>query len=99
MNSQQFNLFNNTNTYDISNALSDLNGTIVNQQVSVSSGTYYLVFFDYSQSDANVTFSYQAYPVTPFVIGPLYPPEPTGLASFGINNESGNAIPYDIKTS
>jgi thermopsin len=99
MNSQQFNLFNNTNTDDISNALSDRNGTIVNQQVSVSSGTYYLVFFDYSQSDANVTFSYQAYPVTPFVIGPLYPPEPTGLASFGISNESGNAIPYDIKTS
>ena len=102
MNSEQFNLFNSSspdNTDDISNALSDRNGTIDNEQVSVSSGAYYLVFFDYSQSDANVTFSYQAYPVTPFVAGPLFPPEPTGLASFGINNDSGNAIPYEIKTS
>jgi len=100
MNLQQFNTFNNSNTADVSNAIVDRNGTTDNEDVHVSAGTYYLVFFDYAQSGtANVTFSYQAYPVTPFVYGPLIPPIPTGIASFGINNGSGNAIPYEIKTS
>ena len=100
MNSQQFNLFNNSNFPDISSALSDRNGTIDNQQVQAPSGSYYLVFLDYQQTGtANITFSYQAYPVTPFVAGSLFPPEPTGLASFGINNASGNAMPYEVKTS
>jgi len=100
MNLQQFNIFNSSNTADISNAIVDRNGTTDNEDVHVLSGIYYLVFFDYAQSGtANVTFSYQAYPITPFVYGPLVPPVPTGIASFGINNDSGNAVPYDIKAS
>jgi thermopsin len=100
MNSQQFNVFNNTQTDDISNALSNRNGTVDNEDIQVSSGAYYLVFYDAAQSGtANVTFSYEAYPVTPYVAGPMFPPEPTGLASFGINNDSGNAVPYVIKTN
>jgi thermopsin len=100
MDSAQYNIFNNSATDDISNALTEQNGTTDNQDIHVSSGAYFLVFFDYDDSGtANVTFTYQAYPVTPFVDGALFPPEPTGLASFGIYNDSGNAVPYEIKTN
>jgi thermopsin len=100
MNSDQFSQFNSTQSDDISNAISDYNGTSVYRDLSVPQGAYYLVFLDYSSSEsANVTFTYEAYPNTPYNYGPAVPPLPTGLASFGIYNESGNAIPYEVETT
>ena len=100
MNSNQFNVFNNSNTADISNSIAYHNGTSAEADQRVSLGVYYLVFYNPSDSGtANVTFSDITYPFTPFIAGPLTPPEPTGIASFGLYNVSGNAIPYAIKTS
>jgi thermopsin len=100
MNSNQFNIFNNSNTADISNAINAQNGTSAQEDLQVSFGDYYLVFYDYQNSGtANVTFSTITYPFTPYVAGPITPPEPTGLASFGLYNASGSAIPYTIQTS
>ena len=99
MNAQQFTLFNNSYNPDITNSLSHSTGTSVDQNVSVSSGAYYLVFFNPADSGtANVSFSYSALPHTPFEDGPRLPPQPTGLSSFGILNDSGNVLPYQIKT-
>ncbi|MDA4112176.1 MAG: thermopsin, partial [Thaumarchaeota archaeon] len=100
MNSDQFSVFNNSQFGDISNSLSHQIGTSDNESIRVGSGTFFLVFYDSSQSGtANVSFSYRTFPLTPYESGPLLPPQPTGLASFGIYNESGNAVPYGIKTN
>jgi len=100
MNNNQFNIFNNSNTADISNALNLQNGTSAAGDLQASLGDYYLVFYNYQNSGtANVTFSTITYPFTPYVAGPITPPEPTGLASFGLYNASGSAIPYTIETS
>jgi thermopsin len=100
MNSQQFTLFNNSESNAISNSLADHNGTSDMQNIRVPAGAYFIVFLDPSQfGTANVAFAFRVYPSTPFEEGPLLPPQPTGLASFGIYNESGNAIPYEIKTN
>ncbi len=100
MNTNQFNIFNTSNTDDISNSINLQNGTSAEGDFQVSLGAYYLVFFDGQASGtANVTFSTITYPFTPYVAGPITPPEPTGLASFGLYNASGNAVPYVIQTS
>ena len=100
MNTDQFNVFNNSNTADISNAIQAQNGTSAQEDLRVSLGAYYLVFYDYQNSGtANVTFTTMTWPFTPYISGPITPPEPTGLASFGLSNVSGNAVPYAIQTS
>ncbi len=100
MNTDQFNVFNNSNTADISNAIQAQNGTSAQGDLRVSLGAYYLVFYDYQNSGtANVTFTTMTWPFTPYISGPITPPEPTGLASFGLYNVSGNAVPYAIQTS
>lgn len=100
MDVQQFSQFNNSISPDITNSLSHSTGTSVEQNLSVSPGAYYLVFFNQADSGtANVSFSYAALPHTPFEDGPRLPPQPTGLASFGILNVSGKITPYQIKTS
>ncbi len=99
MNAQQFSQFNNSNNPDITNSLSYSKGTSVDQNVSVPTGAYYLVFFNEANfGTANINFSYAALPHTPFEDGPRLPPQPTGLASFGILNVSGKVVPYQIKT-
>jgi len=100
MNSDQFNIFNSSNTADISNAIQVQNSTSAQGDLQVSLGAYYLVFYDYQDSGtANVTFTTMTYPFTPYISGPITPPEPTGLASFGLYNVSGNALSYAIQTS
>jgi thermopsin len=101
MNSDQFTEFNSSSsTGDITNSITHQSGTSTREDQRVTAGQYFLVFYDSSDtSGANVTFSYQAYPNTPYNDGPVLPPEPTGIASFGIYNESGNAVPYEINTT
>jgi thermopsin len=100
MNFNQFNIFNNSNTPVITNAINVQNGTSAQGDLHVSLGAYYLVFLNYQRSgSANVTFTTMTYPFTPFIAGPIAPPQPTGIASFGLYNISGNAVPYAIQTS
>jgi len=99
MNSNQFNIFNNSQSDDMSNSINNQKGTSAQGDFRVSFGPYFLVFYNYQQSGtANVSFTYLTYPFTPFVAGPIVPPAPTGLASFGLYNISGNAVPYAIET-
>lgn len=99
MNANQFNLFNTSLTDDISNAVTYHNGTSAQADLQVSLGTYYLVFYNNPNAPtANVSFTFIAYPYTPYVAGPIIPPDSSGLASFGLYNVSGSAVPYAIKT-
>ena len=97
MDSSQFNAF-NSSTASISNAMHDQNGTQSSYNITTGAGTYYLVIYAYS-SDANVTYNYEISPNSPYANGPLTPPMPTGIASFGLYNVSGNIVPYEIKSS
>lgn len=99
MDSSQFNEFNNSQTDDISNSITYQNGTTAQADLQVSIGDYYLVFYNLQTQTANISFSYLTYPFTPYFYGPVTPPQPTGLASFGLYNVSGNAVPYSIETS
>lgn len=99
MNSGQFNTYNNSQTDDISNSITYTNGTTAEGDLQVSFGPYFLVLFNGGSLVANVSFTYITYPFTPYVAGPLEPPEPMGLASFGLYNVSNSAVPYSIETS
>jgi thermopsin len=94
MTSSQFSSFNNSQS-DISDSLYFQNGTASQGTERVPKGDYFLVFYAY-QADANVTYNYDLYPNSPYGAGPIVAPEPTGVATFGLNNESGNVTPYDV---
>lgn len=95
MSSSQFSSFNSTQG-GISDSIFVQNGTSAHATERVSKGDYVLVFFAYV-GDANVTYGYDLYPNSPYGAGPLLPPEPSGIASFGLFNDSGNVTPYDVK--
>ena len=97
MTNSQFSSFNNSNA-EISGSLFLQNGTTAQHSMSVPEGVYYLVFFAYGNT-ANVSYNYQTYPISPFLVVPLTPPEPTGVASFGLYNNSGSVTPYTVKSS
>jgi len=84
MTTTQYNNFNN-GASDISASLFLQNSSAVTHSLKVSEGLYYLVFYTYGYS-ANVTYNLQTFPISPYFSYPLTPPEPTGIASFGLNN-------------
>jgi hypothetical protein len=97
MNSAQFTSFNDYET-DLSDSLYLVNASSAQDTLKEPTGTYYLVFYAYG-STANVYFNLESNPVDPYYYIPLLPPEPTGIASFGLYNASGNAVPYQVETS
>jgi Thermopsin len=94
MSSQQFSSFNSTGS-DIANSIFIQNGTSSQKTVHVPSGDYFLVFNAYD-GNANVTYNFDLYPNSPYSGGPLPAPEPSGIATFGLDNESGNVTPYSV---
>lgn len=98
MNSSQLGSFRYGQNDPISNSIIYTNGTVFNQEVNVSPGRYYLVFYAYAFG-AIVNYGYLVYPNTPFSYGALQPLQPTGIASFGINNDSGYATTYEIMSN
>ncbi|MGP8124329.1 MAG: thermopsin family protease [Nitrososphaerales archaeon] len=96
MNSTQFSSFNDS-VGQVSDSVFYQNGTNSQHTFHVGDGLYYLVFYAYSGA-ANVTYSYDILPVSPLQYGPLVSPQPTGIASFGLYNESGNLVPYSVQT-
>jgi thermopsin len=97
MTNSQFSSFNNSDG-EISASLFLQNGTTAQHSMSIPEGVYYLVFFAYGNT-ANVSYNYQTYPISPFLVVPLTPPEPTGVASFGLYNNSGDVTSYTIESS
>src|SRR5208283_1478661 len=97
MNSPEFTAFNETQS-GIVNSLFLQNGTSAQDTQQLAKGDYYLVFLGYSDN-ANVTFNWSLYPNSPLQTGPLTPPEPTGIASFGLSTSSGVVTPYNIESN
>lgn len=98
MSSSQFSSFNSSSTTEISDSLYLQNGTSVQHSLQVSMGDFYLVFF-VPQGSANVSYNYVVDPNSPYQYGPLPSPEPTGIASFGLFNDSGMVTPYSVESS
>lgn len=98
MNSAEFTSFNETES-GIVNSLYIQNGTSAQDTLeALKAGDYYLVFLAYS-ANANISFNWVLYPNSPFQTGPLPVPEPTGIGTFGLNNNSGVITPYTIETN
>jgi thermopsin len=97
MTNSQFSSFNNSGSA-ISDSLFLQNSTTAQHSMRITEGVYYLVFFAYGSS-ANVSYNYQTYPINPFLSGYLNSPQPTGIASFGLYNDSGSVTPYTAEGS
>ena len=97
MSSSQFQAFNDSLT-DLAQSLYLRNATTAQANIRVSTGTFYLVFYAYSRH-ANVSYNFESYPTDPYPFLPFQPPEPTGIASFGLYNQSGNSVPYSVETN
>lgn len=93
----QFQDFNSSNG-DVSNSIASYNGTYSSQTLRVAPGSYQVLVYAYG-SEANLTVSLTVYPNNPFVGGFLSPPEPTGIASFGLTNKSGIDSPYEVSST
>ena len=92
----QFAIFNGTSR-QVAGSLFDQNGTQSQHTFDVGQGHYYLVFYA-NVAAARVNYVYDVFPATPLELGPLTPPLPTGIASFGLYNDSGNLQSYTVQT-
>ena len=97
MTSAQFSSFNSTSA-GISDSITYHNGTSVKETLREGRGDYDIVIYAF-EAKANITFTYVLYPNNPLSSGPLYPPEPTGIASFGLTNKSGVDSPYAVRST
>ena len=97
MTSSQFNLFNES-TGEITNAVFSSNGTSSQNSFHIpQSTTDYLVFYE-DTNTANMTYSVEILPDNPFQLGQLPAPEALGVASYGLYNNSGSLVSYQIST-
>ncbi|MDG6900631.1 MAG: thermopsin family protease [Nitrososphaerota archaeon] len=98
MTSAQYNLFASDPNDPISNSMTYQNGTSVENTVALPMGQFYMLFYAYLYR-ASVELGYSLHPSTPFSYGPVAPPPlASGIASFGIYNDSGVAVPYEVRT-
>lgn len=97
MSTPQFTSFNNSQS-DLSNSLYLDNATTAQGSLREPVGTFYLVFYAYGRT-ANVSYNFEVYPTDPYLADPLPAPEPTGIASYGLFNQSGVVKTYEVKTS
>jgi thermopsin len=98
MTGPQYDAWQNILTDPISNSITYVNGTNVQNSVQVQPGQYFIVFYAYL-TRALVDFGYQVYPSTPYSYGPISPPFAPGIASFGISNSSGTVTSYEVQTN
>jgi thermopsin len=104
MTAAQLNDFENNASDPISNSLAYQNGTSIQNTVQIALGQNYLVFYYYNpyyspHSRANIEFGYIVTPNTPLSYGPVQGPFASGIASFGIANNSGVVTPYEVQTN
>ena len=97
MTTSQFNDFNN-GASDISNAIYYSDSASVQKSISVAEGMYYLVFYANAYT-ANVSYNIQTFPISPYLSYPMTSPEPTGISSFGLYNQSGSVSFYTVASS
>lgn len=102
MTSAQLNDFKDNTTDPISNSITCDNTTSLLNTVKITAGEYFLVFYYPYNSfprEANVEFGYVVIPNAPFSYGALPTPLSSGIATYGISNNSGVVTPYEIQTN
>lgn len=97
MTAAQLSAFNSSSGV-VSDSIAYKNGSMTSNAVGVGPGAYAVVVYAYG-SPANLTVSISAFPNNPFAFGPLRSPEPSGIASFGLTNESGVDNPYSVAST
>jgi thermopsin len=97
MTSAQFQDFNSSNGL-VSNSITYHNGTSSDRTLRVAAGSYDVLVYAYEMT-ANVTVDLTIFPNNPLSFGPLPPPEPSGIVSYGIMNRSGVDAPYAIAST
>ena len=97
MTSSQFQDF-NSSSGPVSNSIAHNNARSVNRTLTVGPGPYDVLVYAYDRT-ANVTLMMAISPSNPFEFGPVSPPEPSGIASYGLTNESGIDSPYAVSST
>jgi hypothetical protein len=97
MTSAQFQNFNSSNGL-VSNSIAYYNGTYSDRTLRVAIGSYDVLVYAYGTT-ANASLDLAVFPNNPLSFGPLPPPEPSGIASYGITNQSGVDTPYAIAST
>ena len=97
MTSAQFQDFNSSNGL-VSNSVTYHNGTSTDQTLRVEVGSYDVLVYAYGRT-ANASLDLTIYPNNPLSFGRLTPPESSGIASYGITNQSGVDAPYSIAST
>jgi len=97
MTSTQFQDFNSSNGL-LSNSIIYQNGTESDRTLRVTVGSYDVLVYAYGRT-ANASLDLTVFPNNPLSFGPLSPPEPSGIASYGLTNRSGIDAPYAIAST
>jgi hypothetical protein len=97
MTSAQFQLFNDSNGL-VSNSMAYHNGTSADETIRVGPGAYVVLVYAYMDA-ANATLSVSVFPNNPLGRGPPRAPQPTGIVSYGLINQSGVDNPYSVAST
>jgi len=97
MTSAQFQDFNSSNGL-VSNSITYQNGTSSDRTLRVAVGSYDVLVYAYGMT-ANASLDLAVFPNNPLSFGRLAAPEPSGIASYGITNQSGVDAPYAIAST
>jgi Thermopsin len=97
MTAAQFQDFNDSNGL-LSNSITYQNGTESDRTLRVSVGSYDVLVYAYGGT-ANASLDLTVFPNNPLSFGRLIPPEPSGIASYGLTNQSGMDTPYAIAST
>lgn len=98
MTDAQYNQFANDLSDPISNSINYANGTSIQNNVTITTGVYWVVFYAY-YSRAVVDFGLQTTPNTPYSYGPLSSTFASGISTFGLSNSSGVVSSYQVQTT
>ena len=97
MTATQFLDFNSSNGL-VSNSITYQNGTESDRTLRVSVGSYDVLVYAYGRT-ANASLDLTVFPNNPLGFGPPAPPEPSGIVSYGLTNQSGMDTPYAIAST
>jgi thermopsin len=97
MTSAQFQDFNSSNGL-LSNSITYQNGTEGDRTLRVTVGSYDVLVYAYGRT-ANASLDLTVFPNNPLSFGAPLVPEPSGIVSYGLTNQSGIDAPYAIASS
>jgi len=93
----QFQDFNSSNGL-LSNSITYQNGTESDRTLRVTVGSYDVLVYAYGRT-ANASLDLTVFPNNPLSFGRPSPPEPSGIVSYGLTNQSDIDVPYAIAST